>query len=69
MGIFRIKYITREGHRDEELIVSKTRRMARLRAEKEHDDVISVKRAPIHWGRILTYLLITAGIILILELA
>ena len=69
MGLFKIKYISREGRREEETIVAKTKRLARLQAKDDHDDVLSVRRSPIRWGKILVYLLLAAGVVVLIHLA
>lgn len=63
MGLFKIKYIDRSGHRAEDTVIAKTRRLARRKAEDLHDDILSVRRSSFHWSRILLYLLIAAGVI------
>lgn len=68
MGTFTIEYISRDGHRTEEEVHAKTKRLARLQAKGEHDDVLSVRRKTFDWSWIFVFIIIITGVLVIYHL-
>ena len=63
MALYEVKHLVREGSCEKTTIYAANHREAFREAQKQFDDVLSVRRARSPWGKILLYLVGIAAIV------